>query len=138
MNLESLIHAKLDGEITSEQHAQLEALLREDWQARRLYLELADQHARLLQQPPKNTSRLKTSSVINRTVWWKTSTFIASAAAIVFLAFAVWPHKPVANEATSSGAAMLSQTLDAEFSQATIRSGDTLAPGTITLNKGVA
>ena len=29
MNLESLIHAKLDGEITPEQHAQLEALLRD-------------------------------------------------------------------------------------------------------------
>ena len=138
MNLESLIHAKLDGEITPEQHVQLESLLREDWQARRLYLELADQHARLLQQPPKNTSRLRTSSLISRTVWWKTSTFIASAAAIVLLAFVLWPHNPIDKELTSNGAAMLSQTLDAEFSHSTIRSGDTLAPGTITLNKGVA
>ena len=31
MNLESLIHAKLDGEITPDQHAQLDALLRNDW-----------------------------------------------------------------------------------------------------------
>ena len=138
MNLESLIHANLDGEITPEQHAKLEALLREDLQARRLYLELADQHARLLQQPPKNTNRLKKSPLISRTVWWKTSTFIASAAAIVLLAFVLLPHNPIDKEATSIGAARLSQTLDAEFSQTTIRSGDTLAPGTITLNKGVA
>ena len=72
-NLESLIHAKLDGEITPEQHTQLEALLRDDWQARRLYLELADQHARLLQQPAVNTGRLKQPSVMSRTVRWRSA-----------------------------------------------------------------
>lgn len=55
MDLSALIHARLDGEITPEQHAQLEARLREDWQARRLYLELADLHARLLAQPEVGT-----------------------------------------------------------------------------------
>ncbi len=138
MNLESLIHAKLDGEITPEQHAQLEALLRDDWQARRLYLELADQHARLLQQPEVNTGRLKQPSVISRTVRWRTSALIASAAAIVLLALAVWPRTAVDNEATSNGVAMVSQTLDAEFAQTTVRSGDTIAPGKLTLNKGLA
>lgn len=138
MNLESLIHAKLDGRITDEQHAELEALLREDLQARRLYLELADQHARLLQRSTVNTSRLKPSPIVSRAAWWRTSALLASAAAILLLALVVWPRKPVDKEATSNGAAMLSQTLDAEFSQTTIRSGDTLSPGTITLNKGVA
>ena len=33
MNLDSLIHAEIDGEITPEQHAQLEELLRADWAA---------------------------------------------------------------------------------------------------------
>jgi hypothetical protein len=138
MNLESLIHAKLDGEITPEQHAQLEALLRDDWQARRLYLELADQHARLLQQPAVNTGRLKQPSVISRTVRWRTSALMASAAAIVLLAFIVWPRAAADNEATSNGVAMVSQTLDAEFAQTTVRSGDTIAPGKLTLNKGLA
>jgi hypothetical protein len=138
MNLESLIHAQLDGEITSEQHAELDGLLRENLQARRLYLELADQHARLLQRSTINTSRLKTPPVATRTAWWRTSTLLASAAALLLLGLVVWPHKPVEKEATSNGAAMLSQTLDAEFSQASLRSGDTIAPGILTLNKGVA
>jgi ferric-dicitrate binding protein FerR (iron transport regulator) len=138
MNLDSLIHAKLDGEITPEQHVQLEALLRDDWQARRLYLKLADQQARLLQQPAVNTGRLKQPSVMSRTVRWRTSALIASAAAIALLAFIVWPHTTLDKEATSNGVAMVSQTLDAEFAQATVRSGDTIAPGKLTLNKGLA
>lgn len=138
MNLESLIHAKLDGEITPEQHTQLEALLRDDWQARRLYLELADQHARLLQQPAVNTGRLKQPSVMSRTVRWRTSALLASAAAIVLLAFIVWPRGAVDEEAISNGVAMVSDTLDAEFAETAVRSGDTIAPGTLTLNKGLA
>ena len=138
MNLESLIHAKLDGEITPDQHAQLDALLRNDWQARRLYLELADQHARLLQQPALNTGRIMQPSVVSRTVRWRASALIASAAAIVLLALVIWPRKAVDKEATSSGVAVLSQTLDAEFTEPSVRSGDTIAPGRLTLNKGVA
>jgi len=137
MNLESLIHAKLDGEITPEQHVQLEARLRDDWQARRLYLELADQHARLLQQPAVNTGRLKQPSVINRTVRWRTSALFASAAAIV-LALVIRPRPAVETEATSNGVATVSQTLDAEFAQSTVRGGDTIAPGKLMLKKGLA
>jgi len=138
MNLESLIHAKLEGEITTEQHAQLEALLRNDCNARRLYLELADQHAHLLHRPASNTSRLKPLSIVNRTGRWRTSALIASAAAMVLMAYMIWPEKHRNEEATSIGAAMLSQTLDAEFSQAALHNGDTIAPGTIILKKGVA
>lgn len=138
MNLESLIHAKLDGEITPEQHTQLEALLRDDWQARRLYLELADQHARLLQQPAVNTGRLKQPSVMSRTVRWRTSALLASAAAIVLLAFIVWPRAAVDEEPISNGVAMVSDTLDAAFAETAVRSGDTIAPGKLTLNKGLA
>ncbi len=137
MNLESLIQAKLDGEITPEQNAELETLLRGDGRARRLYLELADQHARLLQQPPPLESTPQQNSGTSRTVRWRTAALVASAAAIVLLVFALRPHKAASREATSYGAAMLSQTLDAEFAQPTIRSGDTLAPGKLTLHKGV-
>lgn len=138
MNLESLIHAKLDGEITPEQHTQLESLLRDDWQARRLYLELADQHARLLQQPAVNTGRLRQPSVMSRTVRWRTSALLASAAAIVLLAFIVWPRAAVDEEAISNGVAMVSDTLDAAFAETAVRSGDTIAPGKLTLNQGLA
>jgi len=138
MNLTTLIHAKLDGEITAEQHAQLEALLRDDWQVRRLYLELADQHARLLEDPAVNTGRFKPPSVIAREVHWRMWTFVATAAAIVLLVFLVWPGAVVDKEPKSNGVAMVSQTLDAEFAQAAVRGGDTIAPGSLALKKGLA
>ena len=136
MNLKSLIHAAIDGEITPEQHAQLEALLRSDWQARRLYLELADQHARLLQQPAVNTGRLQTAAPKKSPPrrWWPSLT---AAAAAIACALIFWPRHQVETEATSNGVAMLSQTMDAQFATA-LRSGDTLKPGRIQLAQGLA
>src|SRR5438094_1891611 len=46
-----LLSALSDGELTSEQHARLEELLAADNDHRRLYLEYADLHARLLTLP---------------------------------------------------------------------------------------
>jgi len=133
MNLESLIHAAIDGEITPEQHAQLEALLRSDWQARRLYLELVDQHARLLQQPAVNTGRLQTATPKRQPRrWWPSLTAAAIACTFIF-----WPRHQAETEATSNGVAMLSQTMGAKFTN-TLRSGDTLKPGTIQLTQGLA
>lgn len=135
MNLDALIHAAIDGEITPEQHTQLEHLLREDWQARRRYLELVDQHARLLQQPTVNTGRLQ-KNMPKRTSrqWWPS---LAAAAAAIVCAFVFWPRHSVETEATSNGVAMLSQTMDAKFTS-TLRSGDTLKPGMIKLSQGLA
>lgn len=138
MNLESLIHAQFDGEITPEQHAQLENLLRDDWQARRLYLELADQHARLLQQPQIGTGRLLQTSATFLSPRWKTFIPAFAAAAVITLVFVFWPGKTIDDEATSNGVAMLSQTMNAEFTQNTLRSGDTINPGTLKLAKGLA
>jgi anti-sigma factor RsiW len=75
-----------------------------------------------------------------RSVWfsWRTSALIASAAAVVLLAFIVWPRAAVDNEAISNGVAMVSDTLDADFAETAVRSGDTIAPGKLTLNKGLA
>lgn len=135
MNLDSLIHAEIDGEITPEQHAQLEALLRTDWQARQRYLELVDQHARLLQQPAVNTGRLpKPTPKKSTRNWWPSLT---AAAAAIACAFIFWPQHSSETEATSTGVAMLSQTMDAKFAT-TLRSGDTLKPGTIQLTQGLA
>ncbi|TDU81158.1 FecR family protein [Prosthecobacter fusiformis] len=138
MNLKSLIHARLDGEITPEQLAQLEELLREDWQARRLYLELADLHARLLQQPQIAAGRLPKKVVSVSSQTWKSFLPALAAAAVIALAFTLWPHDSPLPEATSNGVAMLSQTMDAEFEQNSMRSGDTLMPGRIKLTKGLA
>lgn len=137
--LQSLIHARLDGEMTPDQHAQLEDALRESWEARRLYLELADQHARLLQQPTVNTGRLHQQPPPRRKpARWLPSLIAAAAAAIMLLGVALWPRGSHDREATSMGCAMLSRTLDAEFANAPIRSGDTVAPGTIKLSRGLA
>lgn len=138
MNLEALMHAQLDGEITPEQHAQLDALLRDDWQARRLYLELADQHARLLQQPQIATGRLDPTPAVISSLRWKKFIPAFTAAAVITLAFFLWPRESLVEEATSSGVAMVSQTLDAHFAKKPVRSGDTITPGTLTLSKGLA
>jgi ferric-dicitrate binding protein FerR (iron transport regulator) len=162
MNLESLIHAQLDGEITPAQHAELEARLRADWQARRLYLELADQHARLLHQPAISTGRLhddpaeigsfaKTSSIDKRmlanapttppTPWLRRlRSPLALAAIIAFTAAATLFFSPptATPESTANGVAMLSQLLDAEFERAPMQRGDALLPGHLTLTRGLA
>lgn len=145
--LEALIHAQLDGEITPEQHARLETLLRESWQSRRLYLELADQHARLLQQPTLNTGRLRDPTSFSsssrsgpriKTLWLLPTTLATTAAAIA-LTFLLRPNDSAPPEPTSNGVATLSQTLDAQFSSsAPLRSGDTLTPRTLTLTHGLA
>jgi hypothetical protein len=135
MNLDSLIHAEIDGEITPEQHAELENLLRSDWRSRQRYLELVDQHARLLQQPTVNTGRLQKATPKLPTRHWLS--VLTAAAAVIACAFIFWPHRSGETEATSNGVAMLSQTMDAKFSN-TLRSGDTLKPGTIQLTQGLA
>lgn len=139
--LRSLVHAQLEGEITPERHAQLESLLRDDWQARRLYLELADQHARLLQQPLVSTGRLHENPSQRLPARWKR--FIApfaAAAAVALLAAFLWRHfaPHAAPETTASGVAVLSQTLDAQFEQSPIQRGDAILPGRIRLAKGLA
>jgi len=136
MNLDSLVHAEIDGEITAEQHAHLEDLLRSDWQARQRYLELADQHARLLQQPTVNTGRLQQAPLKRPTRRWLPALTVA--AAVIVCAFILWPQHASETEATSNGVAMLSQTMDAKFTDGALRSGDTLKPGTIQLTQGLA
>jgi len=135
--LHVLIYAQLDGEITPEQHARLEALMRDDWQARRLYLELVDQHARLLHQPEIATGRLHEHAAPQRRLLRYLSVLSPLAAAVV-LGFVIWPRPLPEPEATSAGIATLSHTLDAQFAGAPVRSGDTLQPGRLRLTKGLA
>ncbi len=153
MNLESLIHARLDGEISAEDLVRLEEILREDWQARRLYLELADLHARLLHarllhEPGVASGRFATpgESGTRSGGRWRVAAFtaagiaavIAAVIAFVFLSVSLTQPGGGKDEAVSAGVAMLSQTISAEFAGVERRSGDTLAPGTIHLSGGLA
>lgn len=145
MDLAALIHARLDGEITPEQHAQLEARLREDWQARRLYLELADLHARLLAQPEVGTGRLLPAGSFARTrvrAFWlrRVRAPLAVAALIALTAAGTWflSSGPVVPESTANGVALLGASLDAEFVGEARREGETLAPGRLHLAQGLA
>jgi len=139
MNLESLIHARLEGEITPEDLARLEAILREDWQARRLYLELADLHARLLREPAVATGRIAPPARKNAFPMRRFAFAVLAAAAMVVLSGAFLLSRPAPEtETVSSGVAMLGETMDAVFSGTGFRAGDTLAPGSFRLDSGLA
>lgn len=140
MNLEALINALLDGRITAEERDQLEARLRDDWQARRLYLELADLHSRLLREPAVVTGGIQSDRPAKRPrrrIGWAAGV----AATILATAFAGWllrPRAGIAEERLSSGVAMLGETLEAEFGGMNLRSGDTLSPGPLLVQAGLA
>jgi hypothetical protein len=139
MNLETLIHSRLEGGISPEDLDRLEAILREDWEARRLYLELADLHVRLLREPSVATGRI--TLVADRMKVSSRSYRFAVFAAAAVIAFSVvfWLTRPVTeSETVSSGVAMLGETMDAVFSENGLRAGDTLAPGRLTLESGLA
>lgn len=140
-HLEELIHAHLDGGIAPEQLRDLEELLRNDWEARRLYLELADLDARLLRDPALNTGRIEAVEGApparrreGRSVLWGGLT--AAAACVLLL---VMRDRPVTEaETVAEGCAILSRVLDAEFGGSAHRGGDALSPGLFQLEAGLA
>ncbi len=140
MNLESLIHARLEGEISPGEQQQLEAILREDWQARRLYLELADLHARLLREPSLATGRMASAVNIKSSARHRWLTIAAVAAvAVVLLSGGLLFKRPASKaETLSSGVAVIGETMEAAFVGTALRPGDALAPGTLKLSSGLA
>jgi hypothetical protein len=143
MNLESLrplIHALLEGEITPTELDTLQQAMRENWQVRKLYLELADQQSYLIQQPALHTGRLQapTPRVLSSKHWWRWAAGFAAAAALVTI---FWPRQlqSVRPENTVEGVATLTQTFEAEFDKnSKLRIGDTLKPGVVYLHQGLA
>lgn len=147
MTLESLIHAQLEGEITPDQHAELEARLRADWQARKLYLELADQHARLLHHPEVTTGRLHPASPPIKPTqpshrpWLHLARYPLAIAALIALTAAAtlfFSQPTLPQESTTTGVAILTQTLDAQFQGASPLPNSILAPGHFHLTRGLA
>ena len=139
MNPGSLIHACLDGEISPEERERLESILRDDWEARRLYLELADLHARLLREPSVSTGRITSVAARRKTRTRPVVLAILAAAAAIVVSGAFWMSRPATeDESVSSGVAMLGETMDAVFSGDGLRAGDTLVPGRVNLESGLA
>jgi len=147
MTLESLIHAQLEGDITPAEHAELEARLRADWQARKLFLQLADQHARLLHHPEVTTGRLHPASPPlkptqpSKRPWLHLARFPLAIAALIALTAAatLFFSQPIPpQESTTTGVAILTQTLDAQFQDASPLPNSILAPGHFHLTRGLA
>jgi hypothetical protein len=138
-----LIQRQMAGLLTEDEAALLQTRLKADTDLRRLYLHYMNLDVALEAQAGSRdrvidllrAAPLTENKPAGRWYAWLPLT---AAAAIVLLAFIVWPRTAADNEATSNGVAMVSQTLDAEFAQTTVRSGDTIAPGKLILNKGLA
>ncbi len=141
--LDSLILKWSQPALDASEAAELDALLRDSAEARSRFR----QHARLDAALRERTMPTAAPTfAIPTTPRWRQPATLALAASLAALlcvgAFFLGTHRPgtatARAEETNRGVAMLSQTLDAEFTQNILRSGDTIAPGTIRLAKGLA
>ncbi|SKA78224.1 FecR family protein [Prosthecobacter debontii] len=149
--LEGLLTALLEEEMSAEQKARLDDLLRSDWDCRRFYLEHMDQHARLLTAPAVSSGRLQQpTSVLSAPTRPKRRWVpLSAAAAILGLAglsfFAGGQLQPQAQLATSppeqteQGCALITQTLNATFAEDSTApiQGSMLLPGQLHLKSGL-
>ncbi len=143
----ALIQQWLQGDLTDAEFAELEEHLKRDPAAREALLRAAnldsalrdlaarDDHANawLANEPARPTRRK-----------WFFPWGLAAAAVVCLGAFFLGGFRPrparPTNEATAQGAAILTQTIDAEWLAGAPRqrTGTTLAPGTLTLRSGLA
>jgi len=138
-----LIQRYIAGTLPDDEALALQNALKSDKDLRALYLDYMNLDVALGSQAESRAAvkeilaspmARETSRPGRRYPWLP----LTAAAAIVLLAFIVWPRAAVDEEAISNGVAMVSDTLDAAFAEAAVRSGDTIAPGKLTLNKGLA
>jgi ferric-dicitrate binding protein FerR (iron transport regulator) len=162
--LQRLLSALCDSQLTDVQHARLEKLLDADAECRRLYLEYLDMHARLLGHPHLQGSRSDTttqpeelsphaSSRRRRIPYLLRYLAVAGATLAASLLFQVYwrpqthtdngddktRHEAV-RPAASEYVATLTQTASCEWgdSKEPRRAGSRLVPGDLRLSKGVA
>ena len=134
--LHTLISGWLDGRLTADESALLQQELRENAAARVEFRRWTELDAALREQsgqPLASSAKAPSVSFIRR-LWLPLS--IAAAAALMAAAF--WPRSSEKTESLSTGVATLSQLMDAEFDGPLRRSGDSLSPGRLRLNKGFA
>jgi hypothetical protein len=160
LELQRLLSALCDGELTAAQHVRLQGLLQADSECRRLYLEYMDLHARLLVHPrlrlPETVSRAD-EPVRNRRQQVKQAFRYALVAAATLAASllvqAIWwrppgpegglpgPPAPTSVEPQLPGyVATLTQAVDCvwESPRELWRAGSRLLPGELRLRQGIA
>src|SRR5262245_46782553 len=138
-----LLSALCDGDLDAERHARLEGLLADDAQARELYLQYVDVHARLLVRPlpavnaqPAAPVR-RPAAVVFRCALVASLTLAAS-----LLAQLLWWQRPAPppGQAAPNYVATLSHTADCVWVEPAqpLRAGGRLLPGELRLRQGVA
>ncbi len=149
--LETLVTRWSGGALSPDETRELDALLRENAEARRLFRRHANLDSALREWADERTanSPWQTIPAPARTPVIRRFWPLAAAAGLMLGALAWFvqsdrgtavPQPSIAGttESTSQGCAMLSQTLDANFTGPPLRSGDTLMPGTVRLASGLA
>jgi ferric-dicitrate binding protein FerR (iron transport regulator) len=151
--LEALLSAQCDGELTDADHARLEQLL-DDPACRQCYLEYMDMHARLLAHPGIGTALpppAETPTEVALAVApppsrgrfaqvWRYAAVAASTLAASILVQLWWSHSHQGAELPGEPVATLVQTADCAWPDARtpLRDGERLATGRLQLLKGVA
>lgn len=149
--LQRLLVAWLDGRLTEDESATLQKELRENAGARAAFREWtrldaalrerAERVPQFSQAPVPQSGRPAARWPGVQALGW-----LAAAACIAVMAI-VWPKQSTppsavaaieGAEATSNGCAMLSETLNAAFADASKRAGDTLKPGIFVIREGLA
>lgn len=151
--LDRLITDLLEDALGPEDQARLEQWLREDFECRRHYLAMLDQHARLLTAPALASGRLTPAPrpKASGTKGWRRPAFLAAVAAAVITGALLMYHLPwrpapslttgTSEEQTDAGCAVLAQCLDAHFDSAPktfLQPGAMLSPGVLRLKAGLA
>ena len=138
--LHRLIAAWLDGTITEADSGALEKELRDSSEARAEFRRWTELDAALREQAGRTPDTATAPVAVKTRRWfgWPAAGWLAAAASVAAMLVLRGGEGKPAREATSNGVAMLSQTLDAEFGGSALRTGDTITPGRITLNKGLA
>lgn len=136
--LEGLITALLEQEVTTEQKERLEELLRTDWECRRFYLEHADLHARLLQAPAIAAGKLIEPRLARRLMprWLPlaaAAVILITASLAYFLGERAGTPAAVA-EQTENGCAVVAQL----HGNTGLQPGAILKPGVLTIPGGLA
>ena len=136
--LETLITALLEQDITTDQNARLQTLLRGDWECRRFYLEYVDMHARLLQAPAIAAGKLIPMKPPRRVLprWLRlaaAAVVLLTGALAYFIGGRAGTPAQVA-EQTENGCAVLAQV----HGDTGLVAGTILKPGPLSLPGGLA
>lgn len=147
--MEALLTGLFEEDLSAEQKARLEDLLRTDWECRRFYLEAVDQHARLLTSPAIASGRLNQPTALaakirRRGRVWIPLTIAAAVAVMAGISLHL-ANRPSQVESSATveqkdqGCAVISQMLNASFAPGsqTPVSGAMLSPGRLHLKSGM-